>query len=138
MSAPSAPTVTASTATLHRFIDCFRAGDLAGARGMIAAEAVWHEGESLAWGGEWHGPDGFAAMIGAISGPTELLLEEAVIADAGDIVVLRLNVVFVSRASGRRLPMRVIENYTIRDGRIHGADVYYKDTQAVNDLVANG
>jgi ketosteroid isomerase-like protein len=134
----SAPTVTASTATLEKFIDFFRAGDLAGACGLIAPDAVWHEGESLAWGGEWRGADGFAAMIGAISTPTELLLEEAVIADAGDIVVLRLNVVFVSRASGRRLPMRVIENYTIKDGRIYGADVYYKDSQAVNELVANG
>ena len=134
----STPTLTASTATLEKFMACFRAGDLAAACELIAPDAVWHEAESLPWRGEWRGPDGFAAMIGAICTPTELLLEDATISDAGDIVVLRLNAVFVSRVSGRRLPMRIVEHYTIKDGWIYGADVYYKDSQAVNELVANG
>jgi hypothetical protein len=134
----TAPTVTPAVQTLRKFMDFFRAGDLAGACGLIAPEAVWHEADSLPWRGEWRGSDGFAAMIGAICTPTELLLEDAVISDAGDIVVLRLNAVFVSRASGRRLPMRIVEHYTIEHGWIYGADVYYKDSQAVNDLVANG
>jgi ketosteroid isomerase-like protein len=134
----TAPTVSPAVETLRKFVDFFRAGDLAGACGLIAPEAVWHEADSLRWHGQWRGPDGFAAMIGAICTPTELILRDATIHDAGDIVVLRLNAVFVSRVSGRRLPMRIVELYTIKDGRIHGADVYYKDSQAVNDLVANG
>lgn len=134
----TAATVTPAVDTLQRFMDFFRAGDLAGACGLIAPEAVWHEADSLQWSGEWRGPDGFAAMIEAICTPTELLLEDATMSDAGDIVVLRLNAVFVSRSSGRRLPMRIVEHYTIKDGWIYGADVYYKDSAAVNHLVDNG
>ena len=37
----------------------------------------------------------------------------------------------------RRMP-QLVEHCTIRGGVIHGADMDHKDTQAVNDLVANG
>jgi ketosteroid isomerase-like protein len=131
-----------STATpaevMQTFLDRFRSGDMPGVLELIAPDAVWHEADSLPWRGEWHGPDGFAAMIGTILTPTELHLEDATVSDAGDIVVIRLNAAFVSRTSGRRLPMRIVEHYTVREGMCFGADVYYKDTQAVNELVANG
>ena len=51
---------------------------------------------------------------------------------------LRLDAVFTSRKSGRQLPMTVVEHYRVRDGKIYGADAFYRDTQAVNDLVKNG
>jgi ketosteroid isomerase-like protein len=133
-----APTITPAVTVLQTYLGRFQAGDLAGVCELIAPEAVWREAESLPWPGEWHGPDGFAAMIGAITTPVELLVESASISDAGDVVVLRLDAAFVSRKSGRRLPMKIVENYTISDGLVYGADDYYKDTQAVNDLVANG
>jgi ketosteroid isomerase-like protein len=57
---------------------------------------------------------------------------------AGDVVELRLDAVFTSRKSGRQLPMTVVEHYRVHDGKIYGADAFYKDTQAVNDLVKNG
>jgi hypothetical protein len=31
-----------------------------------------------------------------------------------------------------------VEHYTVRDGKIYGANAFYKDTQAVNDLVKYG
>jgi ketosteroid isomerase-like protein len=65
-------------------------------------------------------------------------VQDYVIIEAGEVVELRLNVVFTSRKSGRRLPMEVVEHYTVREGRIHGANAVYKDTQAVNDLVKHG
>ena len=34
--------------------------------------------------------------------------------------------------------MKVVEHYTVREGKIHGATAFYKDTQAVNDLVKHG
>ena len=34
--------------------------------------------------------------------------------------------------------MTVVEHYRVHDGKIYGADAFYKDTQTVNDLVKNG
>jgi ketosteroid isomerase-like protein len=59
------------------------------------------------------------------------------IVEAGDVVELRLDAVFTSRTSGRRLPMKVVEHYRVRDGKIYGADAFYQDTQAVNDLLSS-
>jgi hypothetical protein len=47
------------------------------------------------------------------------------------VVELRLDAVFTSRKSGRQLPMTVVEHYRVHDGKIYGADAFYKDTQAV-------
>ena len=51
---------------------------------------------------------------------------------------MRLRLVFTSRTSGRQLPMDVVEHYSVRGGKIHGANAFSKDTQAVNDLVKHG
>ncbi|HET9255139.1 MAG TPA: NAD-dependent epimerase/dehydratase family protein [Pseudonocardiaceae bacterium] len=125
-------------ATLEKFVARMQAGDLSGALEMVDEEAVWQEAETLPWPGEWRGPDGFARLVGAINTRTEMTVRDYVIIEAGEVVEMRLNVVFTSRKSGRRLPMEVVEHYTVREGKIHGANAFYKDTQAVNDLVKHG
>ena len=126
------PAVTATTrddvVTLEEFI---RTGD----RTMIDHDAVWREAASLPWGGEWRGPDGFARLTREIDALAELTVRGHEIVRAGEAVELRLDAVFTSRTSGRRLPMTVVEHYRVREGRIYGADAFYRDTQAVNDLV---
>ncbi|MER7696535.1 MULTISPECIES: hypothetical protein [unclassified Streptomyces] len=67
-----------------------------------------------------------------------MIVRDYAVVEAGEVVELRLDLEFVSRESGRRLPMEVVEHYTVREGRIHGANAFYKDTQAVNDLVKHG
>jgi len=124
--------------TMEQFVSRMRAGDLPGVLELVAPEAVWYEADSLPWCGEWRGPDGFAQLVGAINTPAELTLEDYAVVEAGDLVEVRINVVFTSRTSGRRLPMEVVEHYTVRDGKVYGANVFYKDTQAVNELVKNG
>ena len=121
-------------ATLEAFVTGGTTEPLA----MVDEEAVWREAESLPWGGEWHGPDGFARLTREIDTVAELTVLDHAIVEAGDVVELRLDAVFTSRTSGRRLPMKVVEHYTVRDGRIYGADAFYKDTQAVNDLLRHG
>ena len=125
-------------ASLEKFVTRMEAGDLSGALEMVDEEAVWQEAETLPWAGEWRGPDGFARLVGAIDTSTEMTVQDYVIIEAGEVVEMRLNVVFTSRKSGRRLPMKVVEHYTVREGQIHGATAFYKDTQAVNDLVKHG
>jgi nucleoside-diphosphate-sugar epimerase len=122
-------------ATLKEFV---QAGDETTALGMVDEEAVWREAETLPWGGEWRGPDGFARLTREIDTVAELTVRGHEIVQAGEVVELRLDAVFTSRKSGRRLPMEVVEHYRVREGKILGADAFYKDTQAVNDLVEHG
>jgi nucleoside-diphosphate-sugar epimerase/ketosteroid isomerase-like protein len=133
------PVVTTSdhddVAILNQFVN---AGDRATALEMVDEEAVWHEAESLPWGGKWKGPNGFARLNGEIDKLAELTVRGHEIVQAGEVVELRLDAVFTSRKSGRQLPMKVVEHYRVREGRIYGADAFYKDTQAVNDLVEHG
>jgi ketosteroid isomerase-like protein len=131
------PAVTApvhdDVATLEDFV---RGGE--DALAMVDENAVWREAESLPWGGEWRGPNGFARLTREIDVLAELTARGHEIVRAGDVVELRLDAVFTSRKSGRQLPMTVVEHYRVHDGKIYGADAFYKDTQAVNDLVKNG
>jgi nucleoside-diphosphate-sugar epimerase len=120
-------------ATLKEFV---QGGE--GALAMVDENAVWREAESLPWGGEWRGPDGFARLTREIDVLAELTVRGHEIVQAGDVVELRLDAVFTSRKSRRQLPMTVVEHYRVHDGKIYGADAFYKDTQAVNDLVKNG
>jgi ketosteroid isomerase-like protein len=68
----------------------------------------------------------------------ELSVRDYDIVEAGEAVEMRLDAVFTSRKSGRRLPMEIVEHYTVREGKVHGANAFYKDTQAVNELVKYG
>lgn len=122
-------------ATLTEFVS---GEDRAAAHAMIDEDAVWREAPSLPWGGDWRGPDGFDRLTREIDALAELTVRGHEIVPAGEMVELRLDAVFTSRASGRQLPMQVVEHYQVRDGRIRGADAFYKDTAAVNDLVQHG
>jgi nucleoside-diphosphate-sugar epimerase/ketosteroid isomerase-like protein len=125
-------------ATLEKFVSRMGAGDRSGALEMVDEEAVWQEAETLPWGGQWRGPDGFTQLEAAINTSAEMTVRDSVIVEAGEVVEMRLSLVFTSRKSGRRLPMEVVEHYTVREGKIHGANAFYKDTQSVNDLVNHG
>jgi nucleoside-diphosphate-sugar epimerase/ketosteroid isomerase-like protein len=125
-------------ATLEEFVTQMGGGDLTGALRMVDEEAVWREAATLPWGGEWRGPDGFARLTREIDTLVELSVRGYDIVEAGEAVEMRLDAVFTSRTSGRRLPMEVVEHYTVREGKVHGANAFYKDTQAVNELVRYG
>ncbi|GAA4550529.1 NAD-dependent epimerase/dehydratase family protein [Pseudonocardia xishanensis] len=120
-------------ATLEKFV-----GGGEGGLAMVDENAVWWEARSLPWGGEWRGPDGFARLTREIDLLAELTVREHQIVRAGDVLELRLDAVFTSRKTGRSLPMKVVEHYRVRGGKIFGADAFYKDTHAVNELVRNG
>jgi hypothetical protein len=67
-----------------------------------------------------------------------MTVRDYTIVEAGAVVELRLGAVFISRKTRRRLPMEIVEHYTVRDGKIHGANAFHKDTEAVNDLIKHG
>lgn len=120
------------------FVELFEQGDLAAVCALVAPDGVFHEAESLLWGGDWTGPEGFAALIATINGPTAMGVEACEIYDCGAFVAMKMLISFTSRKSGRKLIAPVVELYTVVDGLIRFVDVYYQDTAAVNEVVHNG
>jgi hypothetical protein len=120
------------------FFELFQTGDLAAVCALVAPDGVFHEAESLFWGGNWTGPEGFAALIAKINGPTAMGVEACDIYDCGEFIAMKMQISFTSRASGRQLIAPAVELYTVVDGLIRNVDVYYQDTAAVNDVVNNG
>jgi uncharacterized protein len=126
---------TEQTAPVQRMFDCALSGDVEGALACFTPDATIDEGDSLPWGGKFHGSAGFVEFMTAIAAECDLS-QWVTITDAGDFVVVRGVATFRARATGDAVEMPLVEIHTIRDGKIAHADVYYKDTQAVNELVA--
>ncbi|MDX6584383.1 MAG: hypothetical protein QOI10_3567, partial [Solirubrobacterales bacterium] len=81
-------------ATLEKFVSRMGAGDRSGALEMVDEEAVWQEAETLPWGGQWRGPDGFTRLEAAINTSTEMTVRDSAIVEAGEVVEMRLSLVF--------------------------------------------
>lgn len=134
----SVDTTKSPLEVMTKFVELFDQGDLDAVCALVASDGVFHEAESLLWGGNWTGPQGFAELIATINGPTAMGVEACEIHDCGDFVVMKMQIAFTSRASGRKLVVPVVELYTVVDGLIRYVDVYYQDTAAVNEVVHNG
>ncbi len=104
---------------------------------LLAPDCVFDEPRSLPWGGEWVGCDGFIALFTTIREICDVTLRSAVHHDAGDVVVDRMEVVFVSRATGAELDTLVSEMWTIQDGLIRRVDIFLKDTAALLEMLGS-
>lgn len=123
---------------LDKFLNHFQKGEVEAALAMIHPDIVLHEAASLPYSGDFHGHEGFAQLFGVLNAGIELIPESWELFDAGDRVVGRMHTTLVSRHSGERLPMLIVEIHTIRDDMLAEVDIYYKDTKAVVDLYNSG
>jgi ketosteroid isomerase-like protein len=120
-------------------VTAFLAGlatDLDAAVALLADDFVVDEPASLPFGGVRTGPDGFRAVIGDLTKGYRLRLSNQKVRDAGDVVVVTLDIDLTSRATGRSVSMPLVDLYAVEDGRITRLDVFYKDTHevlAIND-----
>ena len=121
---------------MREFVERFLGGDLAGTLALIHPEAVVNEGAGLPWGGDHVGRCGFQSLVAALLGTFDLKIDSYDLLDAGDTVVARMPATFTHRTTGRCLPMPIVELYQLRDGLIWRIDVFYKDTKAIADAVA--
>jgi ketosteroid isomerase-like protein len=117
-----------------KLLDSVMAGDMGAALGTLHAENVVHEPASLWYGGDWKGPGGFAEILGLMTSKLDLKVNSYVVLDGGDHAVMKAEVTFTSKASGRTLDMPVVELYRSRDGQLVDMDIFYKDTAAVLEL----
>ncbi|GAY07247.1 nuclear transport factor 2 family protein [Pseudonocardia sp. N23] len=119
---------------VKEFVDAFIRGDLDDALSRLADDAIVDEADGMDFSGRFTGPAGFAKLIEKMSAGVEARIDSNELIDGGHVIVSRLEMTFTSTGSGRSLPTRVTEIYTVRDGRIVGLDSFYKDPLAVNAL----
>ena len=124
---------TANVEVVERFEHAFVRGDMDEVLTLLAADIVVHEAPSLPYPGDHRGIDGFLRLADAfnsvwkITSPLDLRF-----LDAGEeVVVVLVQFDVEARATRTPLTLRLVEVYTVRDGRIADLDVYYLDTAAI-------
>jgi hypothetical protein len=127
MSSPSA-------AVVRKFLDSFAGGDVPTALSCFAEDCVVDEAHGLPFSGRYVGHAGFLDILGRMSAHFDAKVTSTEVLDAGEVVIGKLGLTFTSKASGRELATTVVELYTVAQGRITHADVYYKDPAALSAL----
>jgi uncharacterized protein len=120
--------------TLDRFRELRHSGRLDEALELVHPDMVLHEAESLPYGGEYHGPDGFRKLFDVVYGLFEVTATVET-HDAGTFCCAIAHCTFTSRQTGRSTDLPIVENYYVENGLITRVDIYYKDTAAVLALL---
>ena len=123
----------ADVEVVQEFEDAFVRGDMERVLSLLAPDIVVHEAPSVPYPGDHRGHEGFLRLADAFNSVWEIVSElELTFLDGGDGQVAAV-VAYdaVARATGVRLRQRMVEVYTVRDGRITDLDVYYRDTAAI-------
>lgn len=128
---------TSDKDVVKAFVDAFARGDIDTALGLLAADSLVDEADGLEFSGRYHGPDGFKKLLDTMGARLEATVDgcDYVVGDDG-VVITKMALTFSSRATGRELPTRVTELYTVKDGRIAHLDSFYKDPAGVAALYA--
>ena len=88
-------------------------------------------------GGDWIGHDGFLGMCrayGTVWEPPKDFRVEC-LDGGGDRVVILAEFTRTARATGRSIPIRMVEIVTVRNGRIVELVPYFHDTVAMREAV---
>ena len=130
-------TAEGSLATVRRFMAATGVERRNERRSLLHDDFVVHEAGGLPFSGDYHGPQGFFALLSRMNDVLELRAGPVTTDPLGDnVVAARFRLTFISRASGESVEMGLVEIYTVRDGQIAELDVYYKDPAAVTALLA--
>jgi ketosteroid isomerase-like protein len=113
---------------IEKFLRLVSAGDIGNAVLQMTEDVVIEESGSLPHSGTYTGRQGFLDLITRFGRLySGFSLTETTVHDAGDFIVARMTGTFTSKDGSRQAVMRVTEHYTMRDGKMAHADVYYKD-----------
>lgn len=128
---------TSDKDVVKAFVDAFARGDIDTALGYLAPDSLVDEADGLEFSGKYHGPDGFQKLLTTMGSRLEASVDgcDYVVGDDG-VVITKMALTFSSRATGRKLPTRVTELYTVKNGRIAHLDSFYKDPAGVAALYA--
>jgi ketosteroid isomerase-like protein len=117
--------------------DLFAEGRIDDFVAMLDDGFVIHEAESLPYGGEHHGPNGFAALMAELSGKWWQATAFAVetIAGEGDRVIAYGMMTLTGLSTGRTVRMPAAELWTLKDGRVRELRILYGDVALANDAM---
>jgi len=95
-------------------------GDMAAVAALLAPDIVWHEAETLPYGGIHHGPDAVMQQIFAAIGQdwSDYAAEPKQFIDGGDHVVVLGEYRGVHNASGGRLQVPFAHIWRMADGQL--------------------
>lgn len=109
-------------------------GDMDRLRELTSEDCVVHEPESLPYGGTYSGENVFPEIFGDIAQAwDEFDFEGPDIWDAGEKVFVKWQV--SAGVSGNRIEQPLLEVYEIEDEQISRADIFYKDTAAMLEVL---
>jgi ketosteroid isomerase-like protein len=101
---------------------------------LLDDDLVAHEPPGLPYAGDYHGPAGWGDMMARVYDLFEVSLSSVEFVSAEDAVIIPMTCRFTSRTSRRSVDTKVIEVFSVRDGKIVDIDIFYKDPSAIAAL----
>jgi ketosteroid isomerase-like protein len=103
---------------------------------VLGEDFVIVEPDSLPYGGTHRGVDGYVSLMRQIGGLFELAFEpQGLYAVDDTTVLLRMQVSFTARSTGRSITLRVVEVLEVAEGRVRRSEVFLADTAALLDTL---
>ena len=114
-----------ATDVVAMIYDAFQRGDISHIVGLVAPNAVWRQGKTLPWGGDYSGPEGAAEFFQKLDATMETVgFEARENVDHGDQVFSFGVYRGRSRATGRTASAEWMFRWKVRDGRIVSYESY--------------
>lgn len=133
-----------AVAVLEQFIqaevDYFNATDAEfPAEEHLDPEFVLYEPESMPYGGEWHGHEGFRRFLEVMDRTWSKMgpLSPPELIEQGDTVIVLATLDARARATDRVVQPPVCQVVRVRDGRLLEARMFYWDTARINEALGN-
>jgi ketosteroid isomerase-like protein len=96
---------------------------------LLDPDVVVRVCRSLPHGGEWHGHDGFVAMTQAVvSSRRPLDTPQFTYLDCDSHVIVLITFMSEALHTATPVPIRMLEVFTFRDGKIASLEPFYEDT----------
>lgn len=125
----------ADAESVNTYLKLLQAGDVTGASEHLADDVIVDEMGGVPHSGTFHGREGFFKLMkrfGELYGG--VALDDVSVHDAGAFIVAKMTATFTSKNGEHTAVVPAVEHYTMRDGRVAHADVYYKDPSQFNAL----
>lgn len=120
---------------VRRFFGLLEEGKTEEMIDLVSDSAVIRESFALPFGGEYRGPSGMRDLLHGIRRMNDVAAIDNVEIEffdtAGEQVVVRMGFRATNRTTGRSMESRVVEIYTVRDGKVVDLDVFYRDPSMV-------
>jgi hypothetical protein len=129
-----ATTSESDLATVQKFMQLIAEEKFDEARPLMHDDFWVDEAGGLPYSGIYEGADGFFDLARTITGQFTLTANEVNILPIGDTYVCRFVLTFTRKDNGKSHTMKFVEIYEVRDGKLAGLDVFYKDPLAITKL----